>query len=148
MSGVNLHGIPGRIRTDQGGENIDIIAFMIREHSGLTEGHQRPAIVGTRVRNHRIEAFVNHINSTVTDVYKRLFNEWSFLYPDWFPNDMEVRFCLQYHFLDRINADICRFEVCRNNTHHSMAHLGNRTPFQLFSDPNAHRVNIPYVANL
>ena len=145
MDGVDRYGVPGRIRTDQGGENIDVISFMIRIHSGLLNGHQRPAIVGTSVRNQRIEAFFNHINAAVTDVYKRLFDEWAFRYPHWFPNGMGVRFCLQYLFLDRINQDIERFTLMWNN--HRMGQLGNKTPFQVFHDPNAHRVIIPYNAN-
>ena len=145
MGGVYNYGIPGRIRTDQGGENIGVISFMIREHSGLINGHPRPAIVGTSVRNQRIEAFFNHINAAVTDVYKRLFDEWAFLYPDWFPNGMGVRFCLQYLFLDRINADIDRFVAIWNN--HRMYQLGNKTPYQVFNDPAAQRIAIPFVAD-
>jgi len=142
MTGVTRYGIPDRIRSDQGGENIGVIAFMIREHSGLIHGHPRPAIVGTSVRNQRIEAFFNHVNTAVTDAYKRTFDEWAFRYPDWFPNGLGIRFCLQYLFLERINEDIDRFVNIWNN--HRMGHLSNRTPFQVFTDPQANRINIPY----
>ena len=122
---TSTYGIPLRVRTDHGGENVKIWERMY-EHRGAL---QRPVIVGSSVHNERIERFNRDINKSCERLYKPLFYDLenqNLLDPE---NDTDI-FCLHYVFMPRINQTIEEFRQAHN--HHSISTEGNRSPVQLF----------------
>ena len=122
---TSTYGIPLRVRTDHGGENVKMWERMY-EHRGAA---QRPVIVGSSVHNERIERFNRDINKSCERLYKPLFYDLenqNLLDPE---NDTDI-FCLHYVFMPRINQTIEEFRQAHN--HHSISTEGNRSPVQLF----------------
>ena len=69
LSAIRTYGLPSRIRTDQGRENILIVRHMLR-HRGLD---RRSALVGSSVHNQRIERLWRDFHRCVTQLFYRLF---------------------------------------------------------------------------
>lgn len=122
---TSTYGIPLRVRTDHGGENVKMWERMY-EHRGA---EQRPVIAGSSVHNERIERFKRDINKSCERQYKPLFYELenrSLLDPE---NNTDI-FCLHYVFMPRINRTIEEFRQAHN--HHSISTEENKSPVQLF----------------
>lgn len=49
MNAVYVHGLPERIRTDLGGENVEVWRFMVEQH-----GSVRAIVTGSSAHNERI----------------------------------------------------------------------------------------------
>ena len=97
-------GIPSRVRTDLGGENVRIWDFM-EEVCGSNRGSY---ITGSSVHNTRIECFWRDVYEAVSATYISVFNELenqSTLDP---LNNVDM-FCLHYIFLPRKNASLHSF---------------------------------------
>ena len=122
---TSTYGIPLRVRTDHGGENVKMWERMY-EHRGA---ERRPVIVGSSVHNERIERFNRDINKSCERQYKPIFYDLeskNLLDPE---NDTDI-FCLHYVFMPRINRTIEEFRQAHN--HHSISTEGNKSPLQLF----------------
>ena len=109
---VARYGVPLCLRTDRGGENVDVLTYQCQQRGGDTA---RPFITGTSVRNQRIERLFGDSNRAAIRLYMEVFAEWAFLYPTWFPQGVGVRFCLVELFQRRIQADLDRFVAIYNN---------------------------------
>ena len=113
------------MRTDHGGENIDIWQYMISEHNGDTSC----VITGSSVHNERVERLWRDVHrciaSTFADLFRSLESE-GYLDP---LNEVDL-FCLHHIFLPRINRSILQFRESWN--HHKLSSEANRTPYQLF----------------
>jgi hypothetical protein len=135
---VSKYGRPQRIRTDHGGENVDIWRDMI---STLGE-ESTPVLVGNSVHNQRIERHNRALNEQVISVFK---NEFYQLESEGIldvNNDSDI-FCLHYVYLPRINQTISEFVSAHNN--HKVSTEKNNTPQQLFWS-NLHLTEMHHVA--
>ena len=99
VGACKVFGVLSRVRSDKGGENIDIWLYMTAtrgEHRGLY-------IAGPSVHNTRMERLWRDVYTAVTTVYVKIFlelEESGALDPNY---DADI-FCLQYVFLPRISS--------------------------------------------
>ena len=118
-------GIPSRVRSDNGGENVRIWEFMEQ-----VRGYDRGSyITGSSVHNTRIERLWRDVYEAVTSTYIAVFTELedqNVLDP---LNDTDL-FCLHYVFLPRINASLHSFQLAWNN--HPLSTENNRSPIQIY----------------
>ncbi len=126
IGATHQYGVPSRVRSDHGTENVGIWSFMEE-----VRGRDRNSyIAGKSVHNTRIERLWRDVYTSVSCTYVQTFEEMeqrSIL--DW-SNDCDL-FCLHYVFLPKINASLKAFQSCWNN--HPLSTEGNRTPIQLYA---------------
>lgn len=124
LSGVRRFGCPSRVRTDKGGENVEIGIFMCMER-GLDRGS---IIMGRSVHNQRIERFWCDLKKEVILFYITVFTFLEREHGVDFSQEAHI-FCVHYLFIARINADLALFQDRWNN--HGLSSERNRTPLQL-----------------
>ena len=86
-------------------------------------------IVGSSVRNQRVERFNLDINTNVTRQFSAFFRDLEFEGHLNASNETDL-FCLQYVYLPRINRVLHQFIAAPN--HHAISSEGSATPLQLF----------------
>lgn len=122
---VSCFGLPERVRTDHGGENVGIWRCMLATHSN----DYLCVISGSSVHNERVERLWRDVNrciaSNFADVFRMLEREDK-LDP---LNEVDL-YCLHYIFLPRINKSILEFQGSWNN--HALSTEGNKTPTSCF----------------
>lgn len=126
LAATREFGIPSRVRTDLGGENVRVWEFM-EEVRGSNRGSY---ITGSSVHNTRIERLWRDVYQAVSATYISVFNELenqNILDP---LNDMDI-FCLHYIFLPRINASLNSFQLAWNN--HPLSTENSRSPIQIYT---------------
>lgn len=125
LEGVRKYGKPLRVRTDHGGENVDIWHDMV----GSRGEESRPVLVGKSVHNQRIERHNRALNEQVSSRFR---NEFYNLESEGIldvNNDTDM-LCLHYVYLPRINKVLDEFVAAHNN--HKVSTEQNRTPAQMF----------------
>lgn len=122
--GVQEFGCPSRIRTDKGGENVEVGIYMCMQR-GLGRGS---IIMGRSTHNQRIERFWRDVKKEVVDYYITVFLFLENEHGVDFLLESHI-FCVHYLFVPRINEDLRLFQSRWN--HHSNRTEKNRSPLQL-----------------
>ena len=116
ISATSTYGLPQKLRTDGGGENVDVWRHMIAQHHSSS-----CVIVGNSVHNTRIERLWRDVTKSVIEPTRTTLirlEEEGILDPD---NDVDL-YCL--------NDRLAEFTESWNN--HPLRTEGNSTPLQLF----------------
>ena len=120
------YGIPSRIRTDLGGENVGIWQYMTQ-----VRGEERQSyIAGSSVHNARIERLWRDVRMCVVSTFTEIFSILEDTGVLDVENDTDL-FCLHYIFLPRINQVLKSFQRAWNS--HGLSTECNWSPMQLFT---------------
>ena len=124
VSAVRSYGLPEKVRSDLGGENVDVWRYMVEQH-----GSSSSVITGSSTHNERIERLWRDVFRCVGvlfyDTFRHLEEEGKLNTL----NEVDM-FCLHYVFLPRINEALNSFVDSWNN--HPISTERNLTPNQLF----------------
>ena len=118
--GVCRFGLPDRVRSDHGGENIDVWRYMLDTHNS----DPQCVLTGSSTHNERIERLWRDVHRCVVhfaDTFHEL--ECSGVLDTLNEVDM---FSLHFVFLPRINKCLHDFQASWNN--HGLSSEGNMTP--------------------
>ena len=123
LQGVSVYGIPQAVRSDHGGENVDVWRHMLSIH-------QVPSCVvtGNSVHNERIERMWRDVTRNISSSFIATFYELEAEQVLNTDNEVDM-FCLHVVFLPRINKSLAEFQGSWNN--HSLSTEGNMSPLQL-----------------
>ena len=121
---VSKYGIPNQVRSDQGGENVDVWRYMLEQTNS-----DSAVVVGASTHNQRIERLWRDVHRCVSSVYGDLFRIMEDDEKLNCLNEVDL-FCLHTVFLPRINDHLDSFVECLNN--HALSTSNNLTPNQLF----------------
>ena len=123
LQGVSVYGIPQAVRSDHGGENVDVWRHMLSIH-------QVPSCVvtGNSVHNERIKRMWRDVTRNISSSFIATFYELEAEQVLNADNEVDM-FCLHVVFLPRINKSLAEFQGSWNN--HSLSTEGNMSPLQL-----------------
>ena len=124
LEGASSFGLPSHVRTDHGGENVDVWRHMLSNSNDPLS-----VITGSSTHNQRVERMWRDMRRSVSSSFSTTFTEIEtegVLDP---LNDVDM-FCLHYIYLPRINRNLQEFQESWNR--HSMSTEGSMSPCQMF----------------
>ena len=124
ISATSTYGLPLKLWTDGGGENVDVWRHMIAQHHSSS-----CVIVGSSVHNTRIERLWRDVRKSVIEPTRTTLiglEEKGILDPD---NDVDL-YCHHQALQGRLNDRLAEFTESSNN--HPRRTEQNSTPLQLF----------------
>ena len=110
LKAVQYYGLPSRVRSDQGRENLLVAQHML-EHRG---SECRSMVTGSSVHNQRIEQLWRDMHQSVVKVFYQLFyylEEQGILNPN---DDIHI-YALLYVYILRVNRSLLAFRKGWNN---------------------------------
>ena len=127
MEAVNMYGLPLRVRSDKGGENVGVSLFML-QHPNRGPG-RGSMIAGRSVHNQHLERLWRDVYDRVLYIYYSLFyhREGCGVLDPTSESDM---FALHYVYKPQINHHLSVWK--EGYLRHRIRTAGQRTPMQLY----------------
>ena len=125
LQAIPKYGRPSKVRTNLGGENVDIW----RDMTTFWGEANVPVLVGKSVHNQMIERHNRALNEQLLLTFRQQFYELKSQGALDVNNDTDI-FCLHCVYLPRINKALDEFVATHNS--HRISTENNRTPQQLF----------------
>lgn len=126
INATQSYGLPSRVRSDQGLENVLVARHMI-DRRGV---ERRSMLTGSSTHNQRIERLWRDMHHSATVLYYRLFY---FMEDQGLLEPMNERhlWALHYIYIPRINRTLSQFVQSWN--HHCIRTAGHKSPHQLYT---------------